>query len=630
MKQSLEDALDRLHLVCGVPADPSSLLSPDLPSELAQPARAVMVDLGLESVAAWWSAGLEAVPSAIRSAIAETDLALVPGAGGARLVVLTDRGGRVVSECAGPIEGVTELSFEPSVSTEMRLAALARLRSTLRAVIWAGGQFDQPCADALERCESLDDLRVLWGTATADVRWSIAKKLRVLWCVGAIGPEAFSSPKLQELSLLGHRLDAASIKSLVALGKLRSVWVNGGYGLTDAQLKTLAKLPLEEVVISMEKLKAKAGAALATAQTLTRVSLRDCAIDDSTVADLARLPKLTRLDLTGTPITDRCAQALGQMRALRELILDRTSVGPEAMAAVGSLPALIRLSADSCACVSASLAGLAKSRSLAWASFDACGLGDAAVSVLSQIVTLERLSISNARLSPDGALKLSKLGALRRLDVHHTPLGDAPLFEGLGKLQALSAWGCGLTLKALAGLGQSGRLVELDLSDNELGPDMGAVAARIASLRHLRLDQVGLTEAGLSHLASAEPPLLQLGLAKNQLGSSTGRHCARMPALRFLQLGANPLGDEGATGLERLSELRTLMLDGTGISAVTAQRFSALTRLRSLVASDNRIDAAGARALTALPRIERLDLDNNPIGDEPLQAPATLKINLGR
>jgi Leucine-rich repeat (LRR) protein len=630
VKQSLEDALDRLRLVCGVPADPCSLLSADLPSDLAQPARTALVDLGLESVAAWWSAGVEAVPSTIRDAIAETDLALVPGSGGARLVVLTDRGGRVLSDCAGPIEGVVELSFEPSVSTEIRLAAVARLRSTLRAVIWAGGQFDQPSADALARCESLDALRVHRGTATAGVRWSIAQQLRVLWGVGAMGPEVFSSPRLEELSLLGHRLDAASIKSVVALGKVRSVWVHGGYGLTDAQLKTLAKLPLEEVVISMEKLKAKAGAALATAPTLMRVSLRDCAIDDSTVTDLARLPKLTRLDLTGTPITDGCARALGQMRALRELVVDRTGVGPEAMAAVGSLPALVRLSADSCAGVAASLAGLAKSRSLAWVSFDGCGLGDDAVGELSQVATVERLSISNARLSAEGAAKLARLGALRRLDVHHTPLGDVPVFASLGNLEALSAWGCGLTMRALAGLGSSGRLVELDLSDNELGPDMGGFAARIASLRHLRLDHVGLTEAGLSHLASADLPLLQLGLAKNQLGGSTGRHCARMPSLRFLQLGANPLGDEGTIGLERLSELRTLMLDGTGISAGTAKRLSTLTRLRSLVVNDNRIDAAGYRALAALPRLERLDLVNNPMGDELALATATSKLHLRR
>lgn len=629
MRQTLEDALDRLHLVCGVPADPSSLLSSDLPSGLAQPARALLADLGLEPVAAWWSAGLEAVPGAIQSAIAETDLALVPGAEGARLVVLTDRGGRVVSECAGPIEGVTELSFEPSVCTEVRLAAVARLRSTLRAVIWAGGPFDQPCADALEGCESLEVLRVAWGAATADVRWSIAQKLRVLGCAGVVGPEVFSSPTLQELSLLGHRLDAPSIRSLVARGQVRSLWVSGGHALTDAQLQTLAKLPLEEVVLSMERLKAKAGAALASAPTLRRVSLRDCAIDDGAVAELARLPKLARLDLTGTPITDRCAQALGRMRHLRELILDRTGVGPEAMAAAGSLPALVHLSAASCTAVAASLEGLARSPSLAWANLDGCGLGDAAVTALSRIATLERLSLSNARIRPDTALALTQLGGLRRLDVHHTPLGDVPLFQGLPSLQALSAWGCGLTPKAAAGLGGLGRLAELDLSDNPLGPEVGALVARMGSLRHLRLDRVGLTEAGLGHLAQGGLPLLQLGLADNQLGSATGSHCARMPALQFLQLGANPLGDEGTVGLERLGDLRTLMLDGTGISGATASRLTALARLRTLSASDNRIDAPGARSLLSMPRLERLDLVHNPLGDEPLPARASLNLSVG-
>lgn len=630
VKQTLEDALDRLALVCGVPPEPNSLLSPDLPWDLVQPVRALMVERGPASVAAWGSAMLEALPSALRSAIAETDLALVPAAEGARIVVLTDAGGRAVSACVGPIHGVTGVSFDASVSTEVRLAAVARLRPALREVIWAGGEFDASDADALERCEALDTLRAQWGPASTDVRWSIAHRLRVLWCAGTIGPEAFSSPNLQELSLLGHRLDAAHVKSLVAAGKLRSLWMNGGHSLTDAQLKTLARLPLEEVVISSERLKAKAGAALALAPTLRRVSLRDCAIDDTTVVELARLPNLTRLNLTGTGISDQCAHALGRMRALRELIVDRTGVGPDAMAAAGSLPALVRLSAASCTAVSASLEGLAWSPSLAWVNFDGCGLDGAAVAALSRITTLERVSLANARVNPAAALNLTKLGRLRRLDIHRTLLGDVPLFDGLPSLQALSAWGCGLTMKAASGLERVERLTELDLSDNDLGPEAGALAARIASLRHLRLDRVGLTDAGLSHLAQRAPSLLQLALASNQLGSATGQLCARMPTLQFLQLAANPLGDDGAEGIERLTDLRTVMLDDTGISGVTARRLSALIRLRTLSTSGNRIDAPGARLLAALPRLEWLDLVNNPVGPETLHAPASLKVNVGQ
>lgn len=630
MKPSLEDLLDALRLVCGVPAAATSLLARDLPTGLAQPARAVLVDLGLGAIATWGRAVRDALPSALQSAIAETDLALVPGEGGARLVVLTDRGGDAVNECAGSLDGVTEVLFEPTVSTEVRLAVVARLRPTLRAVIWAGGPFDPRCAAALERCEALDTVRAQWGAASADVRWAIADRLRALGCAGSVGSEVFCSPSLRELTLLGHRIDAANVKSLVAAGQLRSLWSHGGYALTDALLKTLAKLPLEEVVITSEKLKAKAGAALATAPTLRRVSLRDCAIDDGAVADLARLPQLTRLDLTGTPITDGCAPALGRMRSLRELIVDRTGVGPMAMAAAGSLPALVRLSAVSCPAVSSSLEGLAASPSLAWVNFDACGLGSEAVSALSAVATLERVSMSHARLSPAAALSLTRLGGLRRLDVHLTPLGDVPLFEGLPSLQALSAWGCGLAMSAAHGLERASQLAELDLSDNALGPDIGGLVARLGSLRHLRLDRVGLSEEGLARLAQGAGSLLQLGIADNHLGGATGTHCARLPELRFLQLGANPLGDAGTIGLERLVELRTLMLDGTGISAATASRLAALVRLRSLSASDNAIDASGARALIALPRLEQLDLVNNPLGDEALATPARLKLRRGR
>jgi hypothetical protein len=237
--------------------------------------------------------------------------------------------------------------------------------------------------------------------------------------------------------------------------------------------------------------------------------------------------------------------------------------------------------------------------------------------------------MSHARIRPEAALELAKLGRLRRLDVHHTPLGDVPLFVGLPTLEALSAWGCGLTMNDALGLERTPKLAELDLSDNALGPDIGALVARIASLRHVRLDRVGLAEEGLSRLVQGTSSLVQLGIADNQLGGSTGRHCAQLPALRFLQLGANPLGDEGTIGLERLVELRTLMLDGTGISAATASRLSSLVRLRSLSASDNRIDASGARALIALPRLEQLDLVGNPLGDEPLVVPARLTLRRG-
>jgi uncharacterized protein (TIGR02996 family) len=143
-----------------------------------------------------------------------------------------------------------------------------------------------------------------------------------------------------------------------------------------------------------------------------------------------------------------------------------------------------------------------------------------------------------------------------------------------------------LTAPALA------QLEELDLSDNNLGPE-GVQALAAGPLERLRALRLQRTRPGLAGVSV--------------LGSLLGRL-----GLRLLALGDNHLPPAAASVLTAgpgLAGLHTLDLRGNRLGDAGAQALAACPRLRDLVyldLSENQIEDAGAQALADSPYLDGL------------------------
>jgi uncharacterized protein (TIGR02996 family) len=143
---------------------------------------------------------------------------------------------------------------------------------------------------------------------------------------------------------------------------------------------------------------------------------------------------------------------------------------------------------------------------------------------------------------------------------------------------------------------------ELDLGDNNLGPDGVAALARgrLPALRSLRLARTRPDQGGLSALAGSVsfPELRSLSLAGNVLGPHVVGALASAPVknLRVLDLSGNRVGDPGVLRLAGSPRLRNLLV---------------LDLSEALVGSE------GAEALADSPHLAgllHLNLAGNPIG----------------
>jgi serine/threonine protein kinase/hemoglobin-like flavoprotein/Ran GTPase-activating protein (RanGAP) involved in mRNA processing and transport len=251
--------------------------------------------------------------------------------------------------------------------------------------------------------------------------------------------------------------------------------------------------------------------------------------------------------------------------------------------------------------------------------------------------SLRKLNLAGNSIGPKGAEALAQSQYLERLewlDLGQNRLGNRGVqalarSPHLKSLRSFHLAGSRADARALEALGaMSPGLEELDLSDNDLGPD-GAqmlVKAGFVNLKVLRLGNTRLGADGVAVLAVS--PLLTnlrvLDLQQNVMGPAGVATLAlsrNLAELRHLGLAQNRLGREGLQLLlsSSLESLESLDIASNGVSANGAMALASsmvARRIRSLNLQDNEISDTGVAALLGAPQLtglSSLDISQNAI-----------------
>jgi uncharacterized protein (TIGR02996 family) len=248
--------------------------------------------------------------------------------------------------------------------------------------------------------------------------------------------------------------------------------------------------------------------------------------------------------------------------------------------------------------------------------------------------------------STEGVRRLASsawLSRLTRLNLvsDHGQAGTkfAILFDSphLANLQELSLCGSHGGPECVTALVRSGvtRLRALSLIGEDIGvAGAGALAswAGLAGISHLNLRQNDLGQTGVEALLAGRPArLVSLDVTHNNVPASGARAIARaefLSRLEKLNLGNNPLGNDGVAEVTRSSHLRPRALD---LRVVSCDRSAArgiacspiAEHLRRLDLSFNSLGSEGAAALARSPRfagLTDLELSHCGIGLEGVRA----------
>jgi hypothetical protein len=294
-------------------------------------------------------------------------------------------------------------------------------------------------------------------------------------------------------------------------------------------------------------------------------------------AHLATLP-LKNLDIYKGPIGPQELALLKHFPNLQHLRLRGVAGKAEAFAPLATLAKLQYLNLEDCALPEGALAHIAKLPALTYLDLEDTGTGDADLAHLAGLVSLQTLDLEGCPISDAG---LKHLSALR-------------------KLERLRLQDCSLTGEGFVHLVGLKSLEELDLE--RVPATQGyAVLANLTRLRELDLDQSGISNAELAHVAEL----------KN---------------LENLQLGYTGIGAEGITHLTSLGAVTTLDLAGTQTDDLALSLIGGMTNLQNLDLQKTTISDTGIRQLAGLQALQWISVENVPdFSDRGLEALAALK-----
>jgi hypothetical protein len=239
--------------------------------------------------------------------------------------------------------GLEELHLEDVTGTEEGLQRLGQLRQLKKlALACCGSDATLAVLSQLPKLESLSLQGAAFsGKGLRHIAAIPALKSLTLEssCSDSIHGLAWlkSSPKLEELHIIGARLDNAGLDGIEKCSRLKVLSIFG-CAATDADMERIASLTQLEV-LSMERAGIHSKG-LIRLKTLTKlralsISLGDFVggeiISDEALGVIAHLPQLKKLALVETTLTKNGIEQLEKLSELQELSLVKTNVSAESV-----------------------------------------------------------------------------------------------------------------------------------------------------------------------------------------------------------------------------------------------------------------------------------------------------------
>ena len=225
-----------------------------------------------------------------------------------------------------------------------------------------------------------------------------------------------------------------SMETLVKLPELRAVRLTQVVKLTDAGIATLLALPqLTELDIRNCREVTKAGIAqLATKDTLRTLKIGGPEVNDDVLAAVASMDKIVSLSLDNCDITDTGVAQLGKLPLADLTIYQASSVTDAGLDVLANYGTLRRLTLrDTPDTKGAALAKVPNPEKLVSLNMAQSGITDAEVANLERMTSLESLNLSETLLTDQAVDVLAKLTSAKEMILTQTSITE----EGITRLR---------------------------------------------------------------------------------------------------------------------------------------------------------------------------------------------------
>jgi dihydroorotase/N-acyl-D-amino-acid deacylase len=294
------------------------------------------------------------------------------------------------------------------------------------------------------------------------------------------------------------------------------------------------------------------GRVVVRADRIREIDLARTPVSDAQLHALATLESLEKLSLSTTQVGDVGAQLLAKLTSLRDMDLSNTMVTDKAIAQFGNLKSLTRLALNNSQVHGSGFAALA-GLSVGVVELSGAPVNDEGLRSVSALKSLRELRLSSTDITDEGLAAFSAMTSLTSLDLSSTDIGDAGLAQlkrltGLTRLNLAYSRVTNKGLQALAGMTA---LEELELARTRVSdPGVDAIQ-KLTALKRLNLDYTTVSDKSLQLLRQSLPKLVELRLDSANISDAGLQTLRGMAGLRVLNLYHTLVTEKGYEDLKK-------------------------------------------------------------------------------
>ena len=344
--------------------------------------------------------------------------------------------------------------------------------------------------------------------------------------------------------------------------------------------------------------------------------------DDRIMSHITHLTGLKVLELEDTSISIKGIRLLHDLKVLEHLSLSK-QLTDEGLAEISQLKSLKGLCIRESRLTDAGLAHLANLTSLEELALGQGRMTNAGLAHLAKLPSLQYLMLAGKNFTDTGMVHLKDVPSLKILNLGHLPhLTDTALvhLSNIPNLESLNLhWVEAITDDGVAHLTKLPSLKQLDIRHSKVTDRSAVCLSQVKSLEYLVLPDKGITDVGLAHISRLEKlkyfwltSARYAGPNTPNKGSITDKgvaELAKCKLLKELNIGSIGITDAGLDHIARLANLKRLFL--FGCSNVTNKGLAKLTTLKSLQnlsVNDANITIGRLSCLNQLPNLVTLNL----------------------